>query len=71
MQNTSLAFVFFCDRKLASADVAVFGGINFGDRFGSWRDFAIRLEGDAVVSELLSSLGWQQVPQSSTSALFH
>lgn len=51
-------------RKLASADVAIFGGINFGDRFSSWRDFAIRLEGDAVVSELLSSLGWQQIPDS-------
>ena len=46
-------------RKLSSADVAIFGGINFGDRFGSWRDFAVRLEGDADVSELLSSLGWQ------------
>ena len=45
-------------RKLSSADVAIFGGINFGDRFGSWRDFAVRLEGDADVSELLSSLGW-------------
>ena len=48
-----------CCRKLSSADVAIFGGINFGDRFGSWRDFAVRLEGDADVSELLSSLGWQ------------
>ena len=46
--------------------MAIFGGINFGDRFSSWRDFAIRLEGDAVVSELLSSLGWQQIPDSAS-----
>ncbi|CAJ1379239.1 unnamed protein product [Effrenium voratum] len=46
-------------RKAASPDVAIFGGINFGDRFGSWRDFAMRLEGDAAVFDLLSSLRWR------------
>jgi len=29
--------------------VAFLGGINLGDRFRSWRDFALRLEGEAAV----------------------
>eukprot|EP00240_Pyramimonas_obovata_P000653 CAMPEP_0118930266 /NCGR_PEP_ID=MMETSP1169-20130426/7005_1 /TAXON_ID=36882 /ORGANISM="Pyramimonas obovata, Strain CCMP722" /LENGTH=542 /DNA_ID=CAMNT_0006872593 /DNA_START=186 /DNA_END=1814 /DNA_ORIENTATION=- len=35
---------------------AVFGGVNIGDRFASWKDFTIRVEGDAVVRALADSL---------------
>ena len=45
-------------RRRDAPEVAIFGGINFGDRFNSWRDFAVRLEGDGSVYQLISSLGW-------------
>ena len=38
-----------------SVSTAVFGGVNIGDRFKPWRDFAIRAEGSAAVGAL--SLG--------------
>jgi len=41
--------------RAASTSTAVFGGVNIGDRFKPWRDFAIRAEGSAAVGAL--SLG--------------
>lgn len=42
-----------CHRAGARAvPTAVFGGVNIGDRFRPWRDFAIRAEGRAVVGAL-------------------
>lgn len=35
---------------------AIFGGVNIGDRFANWRDFAIRAEGHEVVRAMRSSL---------------
>jgi len=35
---------------------AIFGGINIGDRFTNWEDFAVRIEGNNVVGCLLSNL---------------
>ena len=37
-------------------DTAVFGGVNIGDRFRPWRDFAIRAEGSALVGALAAKV---------------
>ena len=34
----------------------IFGGVNIGDRFSHWRDFAIRAEGQAVVDALRATM---------------
>jgi len=34
------------------APTAIFGGVNIGDRFKPWRDFAIRAEGKAIIGAL-------------------
>ena len=41
-----------CHRGGGRKPTAVFGGINIGDRFKPWRDFAIRAEGKALVGAL-------------------
>ena len=38
--------------RAAAVPTAVFGGVNIGDRFRDWRDFAIRCEGRAAVGAL-------------------
>ena len=38
-------FAIFTRRGDARADSAILGGINFGDRFEAWDDFAVRLDG--------------------------
>lgn len=38
--------------RLNALPTAVFGGVNIGDRFRPWRDFAIRAEGRAAVGAL-------------------
>ncbi|CAK0841158.1 unnamed protein product [Prorocentrum cordatum] len=45
-------------RRRGQADVAIFGGINVGDRFRSWRDFSVVVSGDRGVDALLESLDW-------------
>jgi phosphatidylserine/phosphatidylglycerophosphate/cardiolipin synthase-like enzyme len=32
--------------------VAIVGGVNLGDRFGAWRDFAVRIEGPGVAADV-------------------
>ena len=44
-----------CHRATA-VPTAVFGGVNIGDRFRDWRDFAIRCEGRAAVGALALSV---------------
>ena len=38
--------------RQSAVSTAVFGGVNIGDRFRNWRDFAIRCEGRAAVGAL-------------------
>ena len=38
--------------RKSQTPTAVFGGVNIGDRFEAWRDFAIRAEGRAAVGAL-------------------
>jgi hypothetical protein len=40
-----------CHRANATP-TAIFGGVNIGDRFKPWRDFAIRAEGKAIIGAL-------------------
>ena len=68
-------FALFTRRASSSApDSAILGGINFGDRFTEWDDYAVRLEGrDALalrtsllgeVSEAAEQGGWRAKPPS-------
>lgn len=41
---------------------AIVGGMNLGDRFAPWRDFAVHLEGEAVVAALVRSLAGEDAP---------
>jgi len=43
---------YFIFQRRDAADSAVFGGVNIGDRFASWRDFAVLLQGGALVGQL-------------------
>mmetsp|Transcript_112835 Transcript_112835/g.224488 ORF Transcript_112835/g.224488 Transcript_112835/m.224488 type:complete len:464 (-) Transcript_112835:158-1549(-) len=59
----------FAVRGSSIGDMAIFGGINVGDRFQSWRDFSLQISGQQGVSALFTSLGWHhpvQDPESST-----
>ena len=42
--------------RVGSTSTAVFGGVNIGDRFRDWRDFAIRAEGADAVGALAVSV---------------
>jgi len=43
-------------RRATGLDSAVFGGVNVGDRFSTWRDFAVRVSGRGPVSRLQASV---------------
>ncbi|KAK3279387.1 hypothetical protein CYMTET_12728 [Cymbomonas tetramitiformis] len=61
--------------RASGEPTAIFGGVNIGDRFASWRDFAVRIEGAGVVGSLIANLslgsGWltQWLASSSGSAM--
>lgn len=47
---------FMIIQRTRALPTAIFGGVNVGDRFANWRDFAIRAEGHEVVRALRASL---------------
>ncbi len=47
--------------RTSAPSSALIGGINLGDRFAPWRDFAVRVEGEAIVGALIRSLAGEDV----------
>lgn len=47
---------FLACRRASQDDAAIFGGINLGDRFRRWPDFAVRCAGRGAVEQLLAAL---------------
>ncbi len=43
-------------RRAGGRSSALLGGVNLGDRFRPWRDFMVRLEGEALVDDLARRL---------------
>ena len=50
--------------RRSQTPTAVFGGVNIGDRFANWRDFAIRAEGRAAVGALAMCVNGEAKPTS-------
>jgi phosphatidylserine/phosphatidylglycerophosphate/cardiolipin synthase-like enzyme len=48
--------------RATQTSTAVFGGVNIGDRFKPWRDFAIRAEGRAAVGALAMCVNGEAKP---------
>jgi phosphatidylserine/phosphatidylglycerophosphate/cardiolipin synthase-like enzyme len=48
--------------RRSQTPTAVFGGVNIGDRFEAWRDFAIRAEGRAAVGALAMCVNGEAKP---------
>jgi phosphatidylserine/phosphatidylglycerophosphate/cardiolipin synthase-like enzyme len=48
--------------RARGASCAIVGGMNLGDRFAPWRDFAVRVEGGELVAALLRALRGEDVP---------
>ena len=48
--------------RASQTSTAVFGGVNIGDRFKPWRDFAIRAEGRAAVGALAMCVNGEAKP---------
>ena len=48
--------------RRSQTPTAVFGGVNIGDRFANWRDFAIRAEGRAAVGALAMCVNGEAKP---------
>ena len=51
-QTTPTHAKFVMCHRANKSPTAVFGGINIGDRFRPWRDFAIRAEGNPIIGAL-------------------
>ena len=54
--------------RATQTSTAVFGGVNIGDRFKPWRDFAIRAEGRAAVGALAMCVNGEAEPPKYTGA---
>ena len=48
--------------RRSQTPTAVFGGVNIGDRFEAWRDFAVRAEGRAAVGALAMCVNGEAKP---------
>ena len=57
---THAKYVMF--HRRSQTPTAVFGGVNIGDRFEAWRDFAIRAEGRAAVGALAMCVNGEAKP---------